>query len=112
MSVTLVFLEGLTTDEMLEKQPKVYASFCADGPEYVHPVEKASVNLPTDVFWLLKLWQIGIPGKRSLRLPTVGFLGAVFRKVLNIGLDTERNFLLLNCSINRIQKAENKWQSS
>jgi broad specificity phosphatase PhoE len=36
-------------------------------------------------------------------------LGAIFRKILNIGLDAERNFLLRNCSINRIQKTADRW---
>ena len=38
-----------------------------------------------------------------------GFLGAIFRYVLKIPLDAERNFVLLNCSVNRLEKAESGW---
>ena len=102
-------LEGLTTDEMLEKQPKVFASFCADGPEYVPPSGESFRQFADRCFLAIETLANRHPGKKIVAVTHGGVLGAVFRKVLNIGLDTERNFLLLNCSINRIQKAENKW---
>jgi len=38
-----------------------------------------------------------------------GVLGAIFRYVLRIPLDADRNFVLLNCSLNRIQKDGGCW---
>ena len=43
-------------------------------------------------------------GKKIGLVTHGGFLGAIFRYVLNIPLDAERNFVLLNCSINRLEK--------
>jgi probable phosphoglycerate mutase len=49
------------------------------------------------------------PGKKVVAVTHGGVLGAIFRKVLGIGLDAPRNFLLLNCSVNRIQKSSKGW---
>ena len=38
-----------------------------------------------------------------------GVLGALFRYVLNVPLEKERNFVLLNCSLNRIEKKDKVW---
>ena len=43
-------------------------------------------------------------GKNIVAVTHGGVLGAIFRKILNIGLDAERNFLLRNCSINQNSK--------
>ena len=49
------------------------------------------------------------PGQKVVAVTHGGVLGAVFRKVLKLSLEAERNFLLLNCSINRIQKSQVNW---
>ena len=38
-----------------------------------------------------------------------GVLGVIFRYVLNLSLEAERNFVLLNCSLNRIERKQNGW---
>ena len=56
----------------------------------------------------LSNWQNALPKNRNCDTHG-GFLGAIFRYVLNIPLDAERNFVLLNCSVNRLEKSENGW---
>ena len=97
-------IEGLTTDEMLEKYPQEYQSFRNDGPEYQFRGVKVFASFMIVVRALLKMWQCVILGKKIGLVTHGGFLGAIFRYVLNIPLDAERNFVLLNCSINRLEK--------
>ncbi len=102
-------LEGLTTDEMLLSQSQVYKSFREDGPGYQPPggesfkqfVERCTLAIEK----LAQLHQ----GKKIVAVTHGGVLGAIFRYVLDIPLGVERNFTLLNCSVNRIKKSQEKW---
>lgn len=102
-------LEALTTEEMLEKQPEEYDAFRNLGPDYQVPegesfqqfYERCSIALE-DLANRHSGQSIGV-------VTHGGVLGAIFRYVLNIPLDAERNFVLLNCSVNRLEKTANGW---
>jgi len=102
-------LEGLTTDEMLVKHPDVYRSFREDGPDYQPPggesFEQFCDRCSSAIEELARLHR----GKKIVAVTHGGALGAIFRHVLRIPLASDRNFVLLNCSINRIQKTEGGW---
>jgi probable phosphoglycerate mutase len=102
-------LEALTTDEMLELQPDAYRSFRNGGPEYVPPGGESfkqfcdrCANAVEEIAGSHEGAKIGI-------VTHGGVLGAIFRHVLKIPLEAERNFVLLNCSLNRIEKKANGW---
>ena len=102
-------LEGLTTDEMLVKHPDVYRSFREDGPDYQPPggesFEQFCDRCSSAIEELARLH----PGKKIVAVTHGGVLGAIFRYVLRIHLDAGRNYVLLNCSLNRIQKDGDRW---
>ena len=100
-------LEGLTTDEMKVKYPQEYQSFRNDGPEY----QVLEVRVFSSFMIAVREHEGGNrnTGKKIGVVTHGGFLGAIFRYVLKIPLDAERNFVLLNCSVNRLEKAESGW---
>ena len=102
-------LEGMTTDEMVEKQPEAYHSFLHDGPCYQPPGGESFQQFAGRCLEVIETLANRHPGKKIVAVTHGGVLGAIFRKILNIGLDAERNFLLRNCSINRIQKTADRW---
>ena len=102
-------IEGLTTDEMLEKYPQEYQSFRNDGPEYQVPGGESFRQFYERCSGALEEVAVRNPGKKIGVVTHGGFLGAIFRYVLNIQLDAERNFVLLNCSLNRLEKTESGW---
>jgi probable phosphoglycerate mutase len=102
-------LEGMTTEEMLEKNPAEYQSFRNEGPEYQVPAGESFRQFYDRCSVALEDVANRNPGKKIGVVTHGGFLGAIFRYVLNIPLDAERNFVLLNCSVNRLEKSENGW---
>ena len=102
-------LEGLTTDEMKETQPDVYQSFMEGGPDYQPPGGESFRQFFDRCSRAIDSLANEHSGQKVVAVTHGGVLGAVFRKVLKISLEAERNFLLLNCSINRIQKSQTNW---
>ena len=102
-------LEGLTTEEMKVKYPQEYQSFRNDGPEYQVPGGESFRQFYNRCSGALEEVAARNPGKKIGVVTHGGFLGAIFRYVLNIQLDAERNFVLLNCSLNRLEKTESGW---
>lgn len=102
-------LEGLTTEEMKVKYPQEYQSFRNDGPEYQVPGGESFRQFYERCSGALEEVAVRNPGKKIGVVTHGGFLGAIFRYVLNIQLDAERNFVLLNCSLNRLEKTESGW---
>lgn len=102
-------LEGLTTEEMLVKQPEVYRSFRESGPEYQPPGGESFKQFYDRCSSAVEKLALLHPGKKIVAVTHGGVLGAIFRYVLKIPLDADRNFVLLNCSLNRIQKDGNCW---
>ena len=102
-------LEGLTTDEMLKKHPSEYQSFRNDGPDYQVPGGESFRQFCDRCSQALEEVSSRHPGERIGLVTHGGFLGAIFRYVLKIPLDAERNYVLLNCSINRLEKTDKGW---
>jgi probable phosphoglycerate mutase len=102
-------LEGLTTDEMVVEHPDVYRSFREDGPEYQPPGGESFKQFYYRCSSAIEHLACEHPTGKIAVVTHGGVLGAIFRYVLNIPLNAERNFVLLNCSINRIQKTEDGW---
>ena len=102
-------LEGLTTDEMIDKFPNEYQSFRNDGSDYQVPDGESFRQFYERCSQALEEVSFRHSGKRIGLVTHGGFLGAIFRYVLKIPLDAERNYVLLNCSVNRLEKTDKGW---
>ena len=102
-------LEGLTTDEMIDKFPNEYQSFRNDGSDYQIPDGESFRQFYERCSQALEEVSFRHSGKRIGLVTHGGFLGAIFRYVLKIPLDAERNYVLLNCSVNRLEKTDKGW---
>ena len=102
-------LEALTTDEMLEREAETYRSFRNDGPEYVPPGGESFKQFCERCAKAVEAIALSHHGAKIGIVTHGGVLGALFRYVLNVPLEKERNFVLLNCSLNRIDKKDNVW---
>ena len=102
-------LEALTTEEMVERQPEAYQSFRNGGPDYVPPDGESFRQFCERCSKAVEEIALAHEGAKIGIVAHGGVLGAIFRHVLNIPLEAERNFVLLNCSLNRIEKKENGW---
>ena len=103
-------LEGLTTTEMLEQFPQEYRSFCEGGPEYRIPEGESFKGFYDRCSGAMEDLANKHPGSRIAIVTHGGFLGTCLRYVLGIPLELTRNYALLNCSINRLNKTEDGWQ--
>lgn len=102
-------LEGLTTEEMLEREPEVYHSFRNEGPGYVPPGGESFTQFCERCANAVEQISATHEGSKIGIVAHGGVLGAFFRYAMNIPLDAGRNFVLLNCSLNRFEKKENGW---
>jgi 2,3-bisphosphoglycerate-dependent phosphoglycerate mutase len=102
-------LEALTTDEMLEREPDAYHSFRNDGPEYVPPEGESFKQFCDRCANALEEIAVAHEGAKIGIVTHGGVLGAFFRYAMNVPLEAERNFVLLNCSLNRFEKKEKGW---
>jgi probable phosphoglycerate mutase len=102
-------LEGLTTDEMKVEHPNVYEAFRTGGPDYQPPGGESFRQFSDRCSEVIEQLARKHLGQKIAVVTHGGVLGVLFRKVLNLGLEAERNFLLLNCSVNRIQKTSDRW---
>ena len=102
-------LEGLTTEEMLEREPEVYHSFRNEGPGYVPPGGESFTQFCERCANAVEQISGTHEGSKIGIVAHGGVLGAFFRYAMNIPLDAGRNFVLLNCSLNRFEKKENGW---
>jgi 2,3-bisphosphoglycerate-dependent phosphoglycerate mutase len=105
----LGILEAMTTHEMMEREPEAYCSFRNDGPEYVPPGGESFKHFYERCSNAIEEIALAHQGARVGVVTHGGVLGAVFRFVLNIPLKAERNYVLLNCSLNRLEKKEDGW---
>ena len=102
-------LEALTTEEMLESEPETYRSFRNDGPEYVPPGGESFKQFCDRCSKAVEAIALAHEGAKIGIVTHGGVLGALFRYVVNVPLEKERNFVLLNCSLNRIEKKDKVW---
>ena len=102
-------LQGLTTDEMQERCPEVYQSFRNDGPDYVLPEGESFRQFHERCVKAFEDFVSLHSGGRILVVTHGGVLGAVFRYVTGIPLDSPRKYVLLNCSVNVVEKNDKGW---
>ena len=102
-------LEGLNTNEMKQTHPQIYASFRNDGPEFEVPGGESFLQFYERCAGSIEEIATKHKGSKVALVTHGGVLGAVFRYVLDLSLESERNFVLLNCSLNRIEKKEEGW---
>ena len=102
-------LEGLNTDEMMQSHPEVYKSFRHDGPEYEVPGGESFLHFYERCSASIEDLANRHQGARIAVVTHGGVLGVLFRYILKIPLEADRNFVLLNCSLNRIEKKEAGW---
>lgn len=102
-------LEGMTTDEMMVECAEEFHSFRNAGPDYKVPEGESFTEFCNRCSKALENLVNLHPSKRIGVVTHGGVLGAIFRYILNIPLDARRNFVLLNCSVNRIEKNQDGW---
>jgi len=102
-------LEGMNTEEMKVSQPDVYSSFRNDGPDFQVPNGESFREFCLRCSGAIEELATKHSGANIALVTHGGVLGAIFRYVLNLPLDSDRNFVLLNCSINRIEQIEAGW---
>ena len=102
-------LEALNTEEMKKLHPNVYNSFRKDGPSYEVPNGESFKQFYDRCARSLEEISNRHSGAKIALVTHGGVLGAIFRYVLKLSLEAERNFVLLNCSLNRIEKSNDSW---
>ncbi len=102
-------IQGMTTEEMLVRYPELYHSFRNDGPEYVVPEGESFSGFYERCVGVLEAIAERNQGGRVLVVTHGGALGAVFRYVAGVPLDSPRRFVLLNCSVNVVEKKDAGW---
>lgn len=102
-------IQGLTTEEMLSRCPETYHSFRNDGPGYVVPEGESFRGFYERCVGALEAIAERHAGGRVLVVTHGGVLGAVFRYVAGVPLESPRRFVLLNCSVNVVEKTDVGW---
>ena len=102
-------MQGLTTQEMLQRCPEVYAAFRNQGPDYLVPGGESFRQFHERCSTALEECAGRHSGQKVLLVTHGGVLGAIFRYVTCIPLDAPRHYVLLNCSVNLVEKAGNDW---
>jgi probable phosphoglycerate mutase len=102
-------LEGLNTTELKESQPDVYKSFREGGADFEVPGGESFRQFYQRCAGSIADISNRHPGAKIALVTHGGFLGCIFRYVLKIPLESERNFVLLNCSLNKIEKKNELW---
>ena len=102
-------MQGLTTEEMLEHCPDVYDSFRNAGPDYIVPEGESFRQFHERCIEALEDYAERHAGGRVLVVTHGGVLGSIFRYVAHIPLEAPRGYVLLNCSVNVVDKLGDSW---
>ena len=102
-------MQGLTTKEMLERCPEVYEAFRNSGPDYLVPEGESFRQFHERCVEALEDCAGRHQGERVLLVAHGGVLGAIFRYVAHIPLEAPRGYVLLNCSVNLVDKLGDSW---
>ncbi|MBC8348524.1 MAG: histidine phosphatase family protein [Verrucomicrobia bacterium] len=105
----LGIMQGFTTAEMLDQCPDVYESFRNNGPDYLIPEGESFRQFNERCVNAIEEFSIRHSGKSILVVTHGGVLGAIFRHVIGLSLDSPRRYALLNCSVNVIEKKDGGW---
>lgn len=102
-------MQGLTTQEMLERCPDVFDSFRNAGPDYIVPEGESFRQFHERCVEALEDYVSRHQGERVLLVTHGGVLGAIFRYVAQVPLEAQRGYVLLNCSVNVVDKLGDSW---
>ena len=102
-------MQGLTTQEMLERCPDVFDSFRNAGPDYIVPDGESFRQFHERCVEALEDYVSRHQGERVLLVTHGGVLGAIFRYVAQVPLEAPRGYVLLNCSVNVVDKLGDSW---
>lgn len=102
-------MQGLTTSEMVQRCPEVYDSFRNAGPDYVIPDGESFRQFHDRCVEALEDYAERHAGERVLIITHGGVLGSIFRYVAHIPLEAPRGYVLLNCSVNVVDKLGDSW---
>ena len=102
-------MQGLTTKEMEERCPEIYQSFCQNGPDYAIPEGESFRQFYLRCADALEDYVSRHNGGKVLLVTHGGVLGAIFRYVAQVPLEAPRGYVLLNCSVNVVDKQGDSW---
>lgn len=105
-------IQGLTTKEMLKRCPEVYEAFRIKGPDYLVPEGESFRQFHERCVEALEDFASRHQGERVLLVTHGGVLGAIFRYVAQVPLEAPRGYVLLNCSVNVVDKLGDTWNLS
>ena len=102
-------MQGLTTQEMLERCPDVFDSFRNAGPDYIVPEGESFRQFHERCVEALEDYVSRHQGERVLLVTHGGVLGAILRYVTGIPLEAPRRYVLLNGSVNVVDNLSGNW---
>ncbi len=102
-------MQGLTTKEMEERCSEIYQSFRQNGPDYQIPEGESFRQFYLRSADALEDYVNRHNGGRVLLVTHGGVLGAIFRYVAQVPLEAPRGYVLLNCSVNVVDKQGDSW---
>ena len=105
----LGIMQGLTTEEMLEQCPDAYESFRNNGPDFLIPKGESFRQFSKRCVSVIEDFSDRHVGQSLLVVTHGGVLGAIFRHVIGLSLNSPRRYALLNCSVNVIEKKDGDW---
>jgi probable phosphoglycerate mutase len=102
-------LEGRTYPEIARDHPEVYANITRRDPAFVIPHGESGAAFAARVLGALGRIAGAHPGLRVAVVTHGGVLGVLYRHVMQVTPDAERNYALANASINRIRFGAGGW---
>ncbi len=105
----LGILQGLTIERFREEKNEEYEQFRSSDPDYVIPDGESIREMHERAVSCLFDISDKHKGQKIIIVAHGGILDSIFRKVFDIELTAERNFSLLNSSINTFKVLKGEW---
>lgn len=102
-------LEGHTWVEVEQKFPDAWLRMTARDPAYAPPSGESANAFRDRVMDALHDIARAHQGRRVAIVTHGGVVGVLYRHVMNIPLDSRREYSLLNASINRFRRVTERW---
>lgn len=102
-------LEGHTWVEVEQKFPESWLRMTARDPDYAPPDGESARAFRDRVMDALHDIARLHQGRRVAIVTHGGVIGVLYRHVMNIPLDSRREYALLNASINRFRRVTDRW---
>jgi probable phosphoglycerate mutase len=101
--------EGLTNNEIKAKHPELYELFAKRLPDFVMPGGESAAQFGKRCVSALERIVERHGGKTVVVVSHGLVLDAVYRRAVNMPIETPRGFPLLNCSVNTFRYDGNGW---